>query len=128
MLPFPKLSEKCQMHVCLAGNRYIDERWEDVFGIARSNKDQKCRKDRTWLENSYHRETENARINSLGSYVGTIKIKTKRFGVERRRCAIDARGILVSMDPEMQRIITSFRPIFNQSMPPKTAEQFKRDA
>jgi hypothetical protein len=101
-LPFPKLSEKCETHVCLVDNQYGDERWEDVFGMSRDEKDRQCREERATLETLYHHETEKARLNSLGGYIGTIKMNTKRFGVERRKCAIDSRGILVSMEPAMQ--------------------------
>jgi hypothetical protein len=80
------------------------------------------------LETLYHRETEKVRLNSLGGYIGTIKKEPDRFGVERRKCVIDARGILAAMNPTMERIITSFRPIRNKSAPPQTHEQFKRDA
>jgi hypothetical protein len=127
-LPFPKLREKCETHVCLVDNQYGDERWEEVFEISREEKDRQCREEREKLEALYHRETENARLNSLGGYIGTIKMKTERFGVERRKCAIDARGILVVTDHLVQRIITSFRPIYNFSLPPATNAQFKRDA
>jgi hypothetical protein len=127
-LPFPKLSEKCETHVCLVDNQYGDERWEEVFGISQEEKDRRCREEREKLETLYQQETEKARLNSLGGYVGTIKMNTKRFGVERRKCAIDSRGIFVSMEPAMQRIITSFRPILDPSQPPQTHDQFKREA
>jgi len=45
-LPFPKLREKCETHVCQ--NR--DERWEDVLQMSRKEKDRKCREDPTALE------------------------------------------------------------------------------
>jgi hypothetical protein len=127
-LPFPKLREKCETHVCLIDNQYGDERWEEVFGMSREEKDRKCNGDRVTLETRYHEETDNARLNSLGGYVGTIKLKTKRFGVERRKCAVDSRGVFVSMNPMMERIITSFRPILNSKRPPQNNDQFKRDA
>ncbi|MCI0699144.1 hypothetical protein L0337_44970 [candidate division KSB1 bacterium] len=127
-LPFPKLREKCETHVCLVDNRYGDERWEDVFEISRDEKDRQCREERAALETLYHQETEKARLNSLGGYIGTIKMNTKRFGVERRKCAIDSRGIFVAMEPAMQRIITSFRPILDPSQPPQNHGQFKREA
>jgi len=127
-LPFPKLREKCETHVCLIDNEYGDERWEDVFDISREEKDRQCREARAALEALYYQETEAARLNSLGGYIGTIKKETDRFGLERRKCAVDARGILVVMNPTMERIITSFRPIRNESAPPQTNDQFKRDA
>jgi len=109
-LPFPKLRAKCETHVCLIDNQYGDERWEEVLGMSREAKDRQCREEREKLETRYHQETENARLNSLGGYIGTIKKETDRFGVERRKCAIDGRGIFVSMNPTMERIITSFGP------------------
>jgi len=127
-LSFPKLREKCVTHVCLVNNEYGDERWEDVFAISREEKDRRCREDRTALETLYHQEIESARLNSLGGYIGMIKLETRRFGVERRKCAVDARGIFVSMNASMERIITGFRPILNRKKPPKTDDQFKRDA
>jgi len=123
-LPFPKLHEKCETHVCQ--NR--DERWEDVLQISREEKERKCREDRAALETLYYQETENVRLNPLGGYIGTIKLETRRFGVERRKCAIDARGIFVSMNAAMERIITSFRPILNRKKPPQADDQFKQDA
>ena len=75
-LPFPKLKEKCETHVCLVDNQYGDERWEDVFGISREEKDRKCRDDRATLETLYHQETDNARVNSPGGYVGAYKLPT----------------------------------------------------
>lgn len=110
-LPFPELCEKCAKHVCLVDNQCGDERWEDALGISRDEKDQNCRDSRGALEVLYHQETDKARLNSLGGYAGTIKIKTKHFGVERRKCTIDDRGILVLTDQFVMRIITSFRPI-----------------
>jgi hypothetical protein len=127
-LPFPKLHEKCETHVCLVDNQYGDERWEDVFGMSREEKDQKCRDDRATLETLYHQETDNARVNSLGGYVGAYKFSTDRFGMEHRKCTIDARGIFVATDQLVQRIITSFRPIYDPALPPTTIAQFKRDA
>jgi hypothetical protein len=127
-LPFPKLSEKCETHVCLVDNHYGDERWEEVLGISRDEKDRQCREEREKLETLYHQETEEARLNSLGGFVGTIKFKTKRFGVERRKCAIDERGILVMLNESITRIITSFRPIIKDFRPPQTARDFRRHA
>jgi hypothetical protein len=127
-LPFPKLREKCETHVCLVDNHYGDERWEDVFGMSREEKDRKCQEDRATLETLYHQETENARLNSLGGYVGTHEIKSDRFGMERRKCTIDPRGIYVVTDQFVQRIITSFRPIFDHVHPPMNNNEFKRDA
>jgi len=77
-LPFPKLREKCETHVCQ--NR--DERWEDVLQMGREEKDRKCREDREALETLYYQATENVRLNPLGGYVGTLKKGTDRFGVE----------------------------------------------
>ncbi len=127
-LPFSKLKEKCETHVCLVDNQSGNERWEDVFGMSREEKDQKCREDRARLETLYHQETDNARVNSLGGYVGTYKLPTDRFGMEHRKCTIDARGIFVATDQFVQRIITSFRPIYYFSQPPTTHAEFKRDA
>jgi len=87
--------------------------------MSREEKDRQCREARVSLEALYHQETEAARLNSLGGYVGAIKMKTKRFGVERRKCAIDERGILVMLSEPSTRIITAFRPIKNE-------EQFDR--
>jgi hypothetical protein len=117
-LPFPKLREKCETHVCLIDNRHGDERWEEVFGMSREEKDRKCRDERTTLERQYHEEAEKARLNSLGGYVGTYELKTDQLGVERRKCTIDSRGIFVVTDQFVQRIITSFRPIFGHFQPP----------
>ncbi len=127
-LPFPKLHEKCETHVCLVDNQYGDERWEDVFGISREEKARECRNERTILETLYHQETETARLNSLGGFVGAVKFKTKRFGIERRRCALDERGILVMLNESITRIITSFRPIIKGRIPPKTAKDFRQHA
>ncbi|GEM_PF-5891861 len=127
-LPFPKLHEKCETHVCLIHNEYGDERWEDVLGMSREEKDRQCREDRAALEASYHQETEKARLNSLGGYVGAYKHSTERFGVEHRKCTIDARGIFVATDQFVQRIITSFRPIHRASAPPQSHADFKRHA
>ena len=127
-LPFPKLREKCETHVCLVDNEYGDERWEDVFAISRDEKDRQCREARANLEDLYHQETDKARLNSLGGYVGAYKLSTERFGVEHRKCTIDARGIFVATDQFVQRIITSFRPIFYSSQPPNNDAEFKRDA
>jgi hypothetical protein len=128
LLSFPKLREKCETHVCLIDNRYGDERWEDVFGMSREEKDRKCREDRATLETSYHEETESARLNSLGGYVGTHEFKTERFGIERRKCTIDPRGIFVVTDQLVQRIITSFRPIDKSTVPPQNNDEFRRHA
>lgn len=123
-LPFPKLHEKCETPVCQ--NR--DERWEDVLQMRQEEKYRKCRDDRAALAVLYYQETENVRLNPLGGYLGTIKLETRRFGVERRKCAIDTRGIFVSMNVAMERIITSFRPILNRQKPPTTNDQFKQEA
>lgn len=128
LLPFPKLREKCETHVCLISNEYGDERWEDVLRMSREEKDRKCREDRTALETHYHQETEQARLNSLGGYIGIYKLLTNRFGIEHRKCTIDVRGIFVVTDQLVQKIITSFRPIYNFSQPPTTDAEFKRDA
>ena len=127
-LPFPKLREKCETHVCLVDNQYGDEHWEDVFGLSREEKDSQCREERVKLETLYHQETEKARLNSLGGYVGDYKIQSVRFGMEHRRCTIDARGIFVATDQFVQRIITSFRPIHRPSLPPHSDDDFKRHA
>jgi len=127
-LPFPRLREKCETHICLIDNQYGDERWEDVLGLSREAKDRQCREERAKLETLYHQETETARLNSLGGYVGAITMKTKRFGVERRKCAIDARGILVMLNESSTRIITAFRPIIKGFRPPGTARDFRRHA
>jgi len=127
-LPFPKFREKCETHVCLIDNEYGDERWEDVFAISREEKDRQCREDPAALETSYHQETEMARLNSLGGYVGTVKFNTTRFGVERRKCTIDERGIFVVTDQLVQRIITSFRPIEETLPAPETREDFHKHA
>ncbi len=127
-LPFPRLKEKCETHVCLGDNQYGDERWEEVFGTSREEKDRQCREARTALETLYHQETEKARLNSLGGFVGAIKFKTKRFGVERRKCTIDERGILVMLNESITRIITAFRPILKEFRPPQTAPDFRRHA
>ena len=127
-LPFPKLHEKCGTHVCLIDNERGDERWEDMLGMSREGKDRACREDFEELKQRYYAESDPARLNTLGGYVGTLKIRTARFGIERRRCAIDSRGILVSMNSAMNRIITSFRPIIRMALPPRNHEQFKRDA
>jgi hypothetical protein len=128
LLPFPKVKEKCETHVCHIDNEHGDERWEDVLGISREEKDRKCRDDRAALEARYHQETEQARLNSLGGYVGAYKLPTERFGVEHRKCTIDARGIFVSTDQLVQRIITSFRPIRRPASPPQNHDDFKRHA
>ena len=127
-LPFPKLREKCETHVCLIDNEYGDERWEDVFAISREEKDRQCREARANLEDLYHQQTEAARLNSLGGYVGAYKLPTERFGVEHRKCTIDARGIFTATDQFVQRIITSFRPIHRASAPPQSHDDFKRQA
>jgi len=127
-LPFPKLHEKCETHVCLIDNECGDERWEDVFAMSREEKDRQCREARAHLEALYQQETEKARLNSLGGYVGAYKLPTARFGVEHRKCAIDARGIFVATDQLVQRIITSFRPIHRPSSPPQSHDDFKRHA
>lgn len=126
--PFPKLHEKCETHVCLINNEYGDERWEDVFAISREEKDRQCREARVTLEVLYHQETETAQSNSLGGYVGAYKLPSERFGVEHRKCTIDARGIFVATDQLVQRIITSFRPIHRASAPPQSHDDFKRHA
>ena len=127
-LPFLKLREKCETHVCLVDNEYGDERWEDVFAISHEEKDRQCREARTALEALYHQEAETARLNSLGGYVGAYKLPTERFGVEHRKCTIDARGIFTATDQLVERIITSFRPIYYGSQPPHNHAEFKRDA
>ncbi len=127
-LPFSKLKEKCETHVCLVDNQYGDECWEDMFEISRDEKDRQCREEREKLEALYHEQTENARLNSLGGYVGAYKLPTDRFGIEHRKCTIDARGIFVVTDQFVQRIITSFRPIAGFSQPPISNVEFKRDA
>jgi hypothetical protein len=127
-LPFPKLKEKCETHVCLVDNQYGDERWEEVFGISREEKDRQCREEREKLETLYHQETEKARLNSLGGYIGAYKLPTDRFGIEHGKCTIDARGVFVATDQLVQRIITSFRPIHRASAPPQSHDDFKRHA
>ena len=127
-LPFPKLREKCETHVCLIDNEYGDERWEDLFEISREEKDRQCRETRANLEALYHQETETARLNSLGGYVGSYKLPTERFGVEHRKCTIDARGIFVATDQFVQRIITSFRPIDKLLPTPKSHADFRMHA
>jgi hypothetical protein len=127
-LPFPKLHEKCETHVCLVDNQFGDERWEEMFGISREEKGRQCREERATLETLYHQETENARLNSLGGYVGDYEIQSERFGIEHRRCTIDARGIFVATDQLVQRIITSFWPIHRPSLPPRSNDDFKRHA
>ncbi len=127
-LPFPRLKEKCETRVCLVDNQYGDERWEGVFGMSREEKDRQCREARARLEILYHQETERARLNSLGGYVGVHKFQTDRFGVERRKCTIDERGVFVVTDHLLQRIITSFRPIYDSSQLPLSNAEFKRDA
>jgi hypothetical protein len=96
--------------------------------MSREEKDRKCREDRATLETLYHQETENARLNSLGGYVGALEAKTGRFGIEHRKCTIDARGIFVVTDQLVQRIVTSFRPILRSSLPPQSNDDFKRHA
>ena len=127
-LPFPKLKEKCETHVCLVDKQYGDERWEDVLGMSREEKDRQCREAREKLETLYHQQTDNARLNSLGGYIGVHKFQTARFGVERRKYTIDERGVFVEMDHLAQTIVTSFRPIDGTLPAPKTSHDFHAHA